>query len=165
MIMNRLNGNVWSPLDTCYFALITASTIGLGDLAPQTRAARLFSIVFIPLSVAAAGEILSNIATALVQKRQREVYARQLEKDFTIQHLKAMDVNQDGEISREEYVQFMLLEMGRITAEELDELSEQFERLDVTRSGKLDQNDLALMAELRGATVEEPAKDEESKQQ
>ena len=153
-IMQRLNGNTWAISDVAYFSLITASTIGFGDIGPQTRAARLFAIAYIPLSVAAAGEILSGIAMSLVQRRQRDVYARQLEKDLTIQHLRAMDVNQDGVISREEYVQFMLLEMGRITVEELDELSQQFERLDVTRSGVLDRDDLALMAELRGAIVE-----------
>ena len=37
--------------------------------------------------------------------------------------------------------------------EELDELFRQFDSLDVTRSGVLDQEDLRLMAKLRGAAV------------
>lgn len=143
----------WSWGNALYFGLITASTIGLGDLAPSTPAARIFAVFYIPLSVAAAGEILSGVAMALVHRRQREVYAKQLEHDLTIQHLQAMDTDGDGQITRFEYVQFMLMEMGRITAEELDELLTQFERLDVTRSGFLDNEDLKLMAELRGANV------------
>ena len=138
-----------------YYALITASTIGFGDLAPTTRAARLFAIAFIPLSVAAAGELLSGVAMALVHRRQREAYERQLEEDLTIEHLKAMDTDSDGKITREEYIDFMLIEMGRVSQSELDELATQFDRLDVTRSGFLDNDDLALMAKLRGAKVKQ----------
>jgi hypothetical protein len=46
-----------------------------------------------------------------------------------------MDFDKNGQISREEYVQFMLLEMGRVTRQEIDELYMQFDRLDVTASG------------------------------
>lgn len=132
-----------------------ASTIGFGDISPKTPAARLFAVFFIPLSVAAAGELLSGVALAISQRRQKEVYEKQLQSDLTIAHLKAMDSDDDGKITREEYVDFMLIEMGRVSKDELDELSMQFDRLDVTRSGFLDENDLKLMAKLRGAKVEE----------
>jgi Ca2+-binding EF-hand superfamily protein len=64
-----------------------------------------------------------------------------------------MDSDGDGKITEEEYVLFMLVEMGRVTRTELDELFAQFDRLDVNRSGYLDNEDLKLMAELKGATV------------
>jgi potassium channel subfamily K len=130
-----------------------ASTIGFGERAPKTPAARLFAVFFIPLSVAAAGELLSGVALAISRRRQREVYEQQLESDLTIAHLRAMDSDGDGKITREEYVDFMLIEMGRVSKDELDELSMQFDRLDVTRSGYLDEDDLKLMAKLRGAKV------------
>ena len=155
-IMNMLTGSPhWSWSDSIYYGLITGSTIGYGDFSPHTRAARLFAIFYIPLAVASAGEILSGVATALVDRRQREVYAQQLERNLTIHHLKAMDADGDGRITREEYVQFMLIEMGKISTKELDELHTQFERLDVTRSGYLDNEDLKLMAELQGVEVKD----------
>lgn len=108
---------------------------------------------FIPIAVAAAGELLSGVALALVRRRQQLFYERQLEKDLTIEHLNAMDRDSDGKITREEYVLFMLVEMGRVNSTELDELFSQFNRLDVSKSGYLDNEDLELMAQLRGATV------------
>jgi potassium channel subfamily K len=132
-----------------------ASTIGFGDISPKTPAARIFAVFFIPLSVAAAGELLSGVALSISRRRQKEVYEKQLENDLTIAHLRAMDSDDDGKITREEYVNFMLIEMGRVSKDELHELSMQFDRLDVTRSGYLDENDLRLMAKLRGARVKE----------
>ena len=72
---------------------------------------------------------------------------------MTIDHLKEMDFNHDGKITREEYVQFMLLKMGRVSPDEIKELHAQFHHLDVSRSGYLDNEDLELMAKLRGAKV------------
>ena len=47
------------------------------------------------------------------------------------------------------------MEMGLVTKQEIEELQEQFGRLDVTRSGYLDQQDLLLMAKLRGSNATE----------
>ena len=66
---------------------------------------------------------------------------------------RAMDSDGDGKITREEYVQFMLIQMGKVGEREFDELHQQFKRLDVTQSGYLDNEDLELMAKLRGANV------------
>lgn len=164
-LVHYLNGHSqWFSLDSIYLGIITASTIGFGDFSPQTKWARLMAVVYIPLAVAAAGDLFSGLANALVVRRQREIFARQLETDLTIKHLQAMDVDGDGKITREEYVQFMLIEMGLVSAGEFEELAEQFDRLDVTRSGYLDNDDLKLMAELRGATVKDLLGNDETDQ-
>ena len=134
---------------------MAASTIGLGDLAPSTRAGRLAAVVVIPMAVAAAGEILSAVGLALVERRQKKIYATQLNKGLTVDHLKAMDIDEDGKVEREEYVLFMLMEMGLVNRKEVEELREQFDRLDVTRTGSLDPDDLILMANLKNETLTE----------
>jgi hypothetical protein len=128
----------------------------LGDFAPATPAGRLAAVFVIPMTVAAAGEILASVGMALVERRQKNIFKNQLTQGgLTMDHLKAMDVNQDGKVEREEYVLFMLMEMGLVNKTEIDELWEQFERLDVTKSGCLDHEDLLLMAELRTAGLVE----------
>ena len=151
-IMGYINGG-WTFLESMYYAIITASTIGLGDFAPVTRNARIFAIFYLPLSVGAAGELLSSIATALIQRRQKKAYQEEFKANLTIEHLRAMDTDGDGGVDREEYVFFMLKEMGLVSQSELDELFRQFEGLDVTNSGVIDKDDLKLMAERKGAKV------------
>lgn len=147
LIMGRVEG--WSIVDSLYYALITASTIGLGDFAPVTRAGRLTALLLIPMIVAAAGEILASIGLSLIERRQKKIFSEQLERGLTSDHLKAMDANGDGKVGRDEYVFFMLMEMGLVNKQEIDDLFDQFERLDVSRSGYLDLDDLLLIAQIR----------------
>lgn len=65
-----------------------------------------------------------------------------------------MDSDKNGRVSREEYVNCMLLEMRLVTKTQLDELHLQFDRLDVTRTGFLDKDDLKLLAEQRGGSIQ-----------
>eukprot|EP00980_Cylindrotheca_fusiformis_P015846 scaffold4637_cov128-Cylindrotheca_fusiformis.AAC.17 len=147
IIMGRVEG--WNTVDSLYYALITASTIGLGDYAPVTRAGRATALMLIPMIVAAAGEILASIGLSLIERRQKKIFSEQLERGLTSDHLKAMDANGDGKVARDEYVFFMLMEMGLVTKQEIDDLFDQFERLDVSGNGFLDLDDLLIIAKIR----------------
>ena len=50
----------WSPFDSFYWAFITATTVGYGDLRPAKRSARVIAIM-----IALAGLILSGILVAV----------------------------------------------------------------------------------------------------
>jgi EF hand len=123
--------------------------IGLGDFAPKTRNGRIAAILMIPTLVAAAGEVLAGIGLALVEHRQKEVYQNQLKTGLTEDFLEQMDKDGDGKVSREEYILYMLMEMGAVSQHEIDELCKQFRRLDVARTGYIDKMDLLLMQKLR----------------
>lgn len=121
----------------------------------MTQAGRLAAVFVIPMSVAAAGEVLASIGMTMVERRQKQIFQKQLNNGLTMDHLRAMDTNADGKVVREEYVLFMLMEMGLVKKQEIDELWDQFARLDVTASGWLDREDLLLMARLRDAGLVE----------
>jgi hypothetical protein len=139
-VMGHIEG--WSLLNSCYYAFITAVTLGYGDFAPVTKRGRLWALVFIPLAVAAAGEVLGNIATQLQQRRQHQFYNSLLKRQLNFDRLAAMDTDHDGKVSREEYVQFMLMEMELVTEQDFADLHAQFEKLDITESGFLDKDDI-----------------------
>jgi hypothetical protein len=46
---------------------------------------------FIPISVAAAGEILMSVGLALVKRREKKILKAQLKQGLTLEHLKAMN--------------------------------------------------------------------------
>lgn len=145
--MGRLEG--WSLLDSVYYAFITAVTLGYGDFSPVTRPGRLWAIFFIPLAVAAAGEVLGNVATTLQERRQELYYESLMQKELNMDRLLAMDTDHSGSVSREEYVEYMLLEMGVVSQEEFEELHSQFAKLDRDGTGYLDRNDLKTRVEIK----------------
>ena len=102
--MGRLEG--WSTLDSCYFAFVTAVTLGYGDFSPVTKRGRLWAIIFIPLAVAALGEVLGNVASSLQERRQEQYYESLVQQELNLDRLWAMDADHDGKVTREEYVQF-----------------------------------------------------------
>lgn len=59
IIIQKAEG--WSLIDVLYFWNCTATTIGFGDLCPQTQLGRLVAIVFVPLSVVTLGEVIAGV--------------------------------------------------------------------------------------------------------
>lgn len=66
----------WGLLDSFYFSVITISTIGYGDLAPQTALGKLFTIGYVlvglGLFVASASAIADIIISARRNNRKKE---------------------------------------------------------------------------------------------
>lgn len=141
-IMGRIEG--WSITDSIYYSFITAGTLGYGDFSPASRRGRIWGIFFIPLAVAAAGDMLGNVASALMERRQKEFYESLLQRELDISRLLEMDTDHDGQVSREEYVHFMLREMELVSEDQLEDLYAQFRRLDTDGGGFLDKNDLQV---------------------
>ena len=152
IFMGMLEG--WELTDGLYYSIITAGTIGYGDFSPHTSWGRMWGIMFIPMAVAAAGDVLGNVASSLVERRQENVYHALLKRELTLDSLLNMDTDSNGEVSREEYVQSMLIEMDLVNEEVFQDLHAQFDRLDVDKNGQLDREDLRIMAQQRGIKVD-----------
>jgi hypothetical protein len=62
------------------------------------------------------------VGLELVERRQKKIFKTQLNKELTLEHLKAMDGNEDGKVESEEYILFMLVETGLVNKTEIEEL-------------------------------------------
>jgi len=136
----------WAWYDGIYYCVVTATTIGFGDLSPTQPHTKLFAIVFVPVCVAAMGYILGNFASFMVEQR-REGYDKKLWScDLKIEDIEALDTDHDGAVSELEYIRFMLIAMKKVDAQLLDDLHAQFCHLDTTGDGKITKRDLQVMA-------------------
>ncbi len=60
----------WSWVDALYFAATTVSTVGIGDLSPQTHLGKLFTVIYIFVGVGVFVALFAQFAKALVQDEE-----------------------------------------------------------------------------------------------
>jgi len=153
----------WSLIDSIYWCISTGTSVGYGDFAPQTNEMRWFCIFFIPISVGIISAVLGRVANLFVEQEISKANEKLLKRELTIEDLERMNV--DGEVSLLEFVEHMLKIMQKVDQKLLDDLHDQFYRLDADGSGALQEDDLILLAEQKLQTMKKTAlqKYEESK--
>lgn len=145
-LIGRLEG--WSFLDSTYYSIITCTTIGLGDLSPSKPRSRLLSVFLIPAIVSSAGNVIGAIASTILNHRRSLMVEKILHQDLT-RDFEGIDTDRDGKVTRDEYVNFMLVELGIIDKTKLNELYEQFDLLDDKKKGYLEKESLISAALVR----------------
>lgn len=149
IIAEETSDDDWTIASTFYFLTITGCTIGYGDLSPRSQTGRLFAVFYVPLAVMTLGEFLGVIANAIIDYRQASFHHALRTRDLNLRDLEAMDENGDGQVTRAEYLEFMLTAMNKVDQELLDELRSQFDRLDTKGRGTLSSADLVDVAKRR----------------
>ena len=75
----------WSYLDAVYFSAATITTVGYGDIAPQTNAGKVFTIFYLFAGVGIALYGLSLMASHFVEVRE-EFWLERIKKIKLRQH-------------------------------------------------------------------------------
>jgi hypothetical protein len=84
----------WPVIDSLYFAVVTFTTIGYGDIAPQTVAGKLFTTVFAMLGVCILGIALGVVGSKMVEAEvnavgnAQEGFAKEILHGFQRDHRK-----------------------------------------------------------------------------
>lgn len=139
----------WTFIDTVYFGVISSTTIGYGDLVPDREIEKVASIFCIPVLVGAFGYLLGSIAVYVSEQRLGDAREAIMERGLSSSDFAIMDSDGNGEVSKAEFVEFMLVAMQKVDQELLDKLHEQFHALDKDGSGTLDGEDLKLLVKER----------------
>lgn len=137
----------WSFIDSLYYAVISMTTVGYGDLHPDLQLTRLFAVVFLPFAVVLLAKVLGGITGLWMEGRADEAEQEFLRRELTLADLTTIDTNSDGRVSFSEFLSFMLLAMQKIEKEDLHDLQQLFKQLDANSNGTLDKNDLIMLAE------------------
>lgn len=61
----------WGIVDALYFSVVTLATVGYGDLAPQTTAGKLFTIVYIFVGIGLFVAVATAFARGYLQLEKK----------------------------------------------------------------------------------------------
>jgi len=142
--LGRLEG--WGFVDSVYVASVSITSVGFGDLSPQTQAGRGFAIFYLPVGVALAMNTIGQMAH--LHRRQH------VTKRVPLRTLLQMDTDGNGSIDEAEYLVHMLVAMKKVDKSTLDLLLLQFSSLDASGTGVLKISDLTATAHQQGGGQE-----------
>ncbi len=135
----------WSLVDVIYFWNCTATTMGFGDVAPQTQIGRLLAVVFIPLSVITLGEVIASCVAHINARAAAKAEKDFLRREITFDDLDHLDVNDDGKVCQLDFITFMLLAMQKVDRRTMKDLTSLFKALDAGKTGFIEKEDLILL--------------------
>ena len=134
-----------TPIHSAYWTIISGTTVGFGDEAPENEYVRLACVVFLPLCVAVLGEILSKIADLYLSRKRRISQQEFFSRTLTKADLVTMDTDCNGDVSQAEFLSYMLVALQLVDQTDIDEINDLFQTLDKDKTGVLHQADLELL--------------------
>lgn len=142
----------WDFGSAVYHCIVTATTVGFGDVPNSTQAGRLWACFHILLSVALLGELISTFDVLreerrVMQERIKMLTTRLTERmlDNLLDHAVTMRplVARDGlGLTELEFVLVMMIELKVIEISQIQPFIKQFRLLDVDGNARLARDDL-----------------------
>lgn len=129
-------------VDSFYLSVMSVTTVGYGDRAFTSLSGRIFASIWLLVSTLAVARAFLYLAEARVDKRHRRMAKWVLGQDMTVSQFLAADIDNNGFVSKSEYVIYKLKEMGKVTEKDILQISKKFERLDKGNCGKITLADL-----------------------
>ncbi|EEF28311.1 two pore potassium channel c [Ricinus communis] len=126
-----------SWVDSFYLSVTSVTTVGYGDYAFTTITGRCFAIVWLLISTLAVARAFLYLAELRIDKRNRIIAKWVLQKKMTLGDLVAADLDNDGSISKSEFIIYKLKEMGKITEKDILLICNQFDIIDNSNCGKI----------------------------
>ncbi|KAI3466799.1 hypothetical protein Pfo_023462 [Paulownia fortunei] len=129
-------------LDSFYLSVMSVTTVGYGDRVFNSLPGRIFASMWLLVSTLAVARAFLYLAEARVDKRHRRIAKWVLSQDMTVAQFLAADIDNNGFVSKSEYVIYMLKEMGKVSEKDILQICKQFERLDAGNCGRISLADL-----------------------
>lgn len=151
-----------SVIDALYFTTVTASTVGYGDVTPQSWMGKLFAIVYIPIAVALMSKTVMSIALIPMEYRRLKLEAYVLDQfgdqltsaDF-VDLKSSVNIGPEEPIRKNDFTLAMLLRLGRVGKYDITRIEQIFARLDKDKTGVLDKRDVQNLLALHQKRMEQ----------
>eukprot|EP00052_Salpingoeca_macrocollata_P029899 m.308961 g.308961 ORF g.308961 m.308961 type:complete len:554 (-) comp23029_c0_seq41:19-1680(-) len=126
-----------------YWAVISASTIGFGDIVLTSDSGMIFTVFWLVPAVLCTANLMLKVTRRIKRSEELEYV---LPTKFSAALLREMDLNVDGVISPQDWLAAILVTMGRVSRGEVTMILQNFRALDKDQDGQLTLGDLPSMA-------------------
>jgi len=127
----------WTFIESLYWTVITVTTVGYGDYAPSPGINRLVVSFYILLAGGSFAAILAGVISSYIAIRRRAASLLFLMGSLTPERLQRIPKNARGEVSRMEFLVYMITKLGYCPAEDLELINDCFSAMDIDGDGSL----------------------------
>jgi len=125
LTVGTLSCYLWMDVDfvtALYFTVVTCTTVGYGDITPEGTAQKLYFAFYILCSTSTTAACLITVAQMFFEHHRTKLTKKILNTKLTPDKLKLMDANHNGTVSEQEYVEAMLVILGKVEPKDIEEL-------------------------------------------
>lgn len=130
----------WTTIETLYFCVVSATTIGYGDFTPRVH--RFWGSLYLLWAVGTLGYMIAVAGEYIMILNREKVLAKFTERKLQWKDIAKADTDEDGKISKREYVEFMLVSMNIVDQDLIHELHKRFDEIDVSKTGVFTKQDM-----------------------
>ena len=134
----------WDFGTAMYHCLVTATTVGYGDISIETDGGRMWAFVHIAISVALLATVIGDVGELSAARSAALHKVELLRGTLDTDLMKSLDTDGDG-VDKFEFVIGMLAKLNMINVSDVEAFSKLFESMDADGSGKLTADDLDAM--------------------
>lgn len=129
-----------SPTKALYFTVVTVTTVGFGDIYPESDSSKVFSLFFVPVGVIFFAKAMSAISDVPIRNRAAKLESyvlNQFLRKLTTYDLsslqRSVDLQDGAPITKNDFCLAVLLRLGRVSPEDLERIEAIFFALDSDR--------------------------------
>ena len=125
-----------------YWAVVTVTTVGYGDVTPKTDFGKIFTCVFATLAVGTVGWAISTIAELYIKASLVNDANEKLDQCRVTPEYLAEVGGKKGYVTRLDFFKATLVSLGKVTDADVEMVDARFDELDVNDDGRLSIEDL-----------------------
>jgi len=105
----------WDLGDSFYWTVVSISSVGFGDICPTQRVlVTIFLLIGVTIFLDAAGRIASAVSIWELEREVKSFIAQGVSPEL----IETLDVDGSGSITRDEFLRYMLVAMGKVRQSE-----------------------------------------------
>ena len=120
--------------------------VGFAEIAPQNIWMKFLAVFYLPICLVVGAKLVSKFMAVYIKHKANTNEQQFFSRKLTLTDFDLMDIEDAGQVGYDEFLVFLLVAMGKVSPEDIQQMEELYQRLDAENDGCINIEDLFTMA-------------------